>query len=453
MEASKSSPQAPGSPEATEGQAPSTTNKKVQIRLTISPSPAKSTASSPPTNTPLAPEASASEIPTAENSIEETTTGDTSTAAEESQGKAPATKKKPKPKKSSKKKKASPASASNSTPLNKAAAEPTNPTTPPRQISVPERTFSAPATISTPPAKRPGTPITPSTPTKKVAVEPTKPPIPHSKSPAPKATSHRPSKFTAPTDKAVTAPSSSITNLFPQPHIHSRRRETEPAMGSGEIELPEFQIMCCNGGVYANSGLHNQSHHELKAFVKKFAGTDALPVHHPKSNVYGVIWTEYRYVIGITEFDPNDLTWQAYFYGCNELTKGEVVELLPPVRPMICTTVDAAKRNEECLVRVDGGVDFQCKTHGDWRWTAYFVTWQAPGELDRRNKEAEKLAKKMKKRGGSSGGFEAYMGGLGGDAGGGTGSMMGGSQMDGAGGDIEDGGYFNAEFEASRRDA
>lgn len=443
METSKSSPQAPGLPEATEGQTPFTPNQKVKIRLNISPSPAQSTASSPPIHTPLVAEASASEVPTAENSIEETTTGETSTAAEESQGKDPATKKKAKPKKSSKKKKSFTASASNSTPSNKAAAEPTNPTTPPRQIPAPEKASSAPATISTPPAKRPGAPTTPSTPTKKASVEPTKPST-QSNNPAPKATSHRPPKFSGPSNKAAPDSSSSIPDLFPRPRIHSRNSKTEPAMGSGKIEIPEFQIMCCNGGVYANSGLHNQSHRDLKDFIKKFAGTDALPVHHPKGNAYGVIWTEYRYVIGIMEFDPNEVTWKVYFYGCDDLTKGKVVELLPPVRPMICTTVDAAKRNEECLVRVDCGVDFQCKTHGDWRWTAYFVTWQAPGELNRRNKEAKKLAKKEKKKhGGSSSGFEAHMGGLGDDTGGGAGSMTAASQMDGADEAFEQGSYFD----------
>jgi hypothetical protein len=143
-------------------------------------------------------------------------------------------------------------------------------------------------------------------------------------------------------------------------------------------------------------------HDNLVTFVKSFCGKEVESISSIE-NVYGVIWQEFNFIVGINTYNPNTKTLEVKFYGGQEFNKGNVVEIAPPTRPVVMTTLDAEFTNEECLIRVDCGVDFNCKSHGHWRFTAFFVKWQAPGEKDRREKQQERLSNKRKRSSGSFG--------------------------------------------------
>jgi hypothetical protein len=465
MESSTPSRKTPGSPEATDAPQSITPNKKQLVRLIHNPSPATTTTASPSINNYLAKEALGTETSAAE----------TSTAAEGSQRK-----KRPAPKKTTK---VTPKKGSLAT-----ATKPATKSTPPKQAGAPIEqstllkkvpaylTESSTSPISSLAQKKASpAPATKSTPPKE-ADTPTQASTSHQRIQVPNETPNRLPESTRLIPQAASPSNSSIPDLSSQPNIHPENFAPIAAatMGKPDVSISPQQILCCKSGIISTSPLRHNGHHDLKTFMNVFAGKTAQAVTAPKTP-YSAVWTEYTHLIGVMYYDSNTVAWDSKIYGCEKLNKGPVVELLPEqgggVRPAIVTKWDAERMNEECLVRVDGGVDFQCKTHGYWRYTAYFLKWQAPGEKDKREKAEEKLARKMKKRGPLAGGQFGFGGlsqmqsengdkeigsiGMGTGGGGGTG---GGSQMDSGGGDIQEAGFFNAEFEAttsgrSRHDA
>jgi hypothetical protein len=198
------------------------------------------------------------------------------------------------------------------------------------------------------------------------------------------------------------SPYQRIDSPFPAPTAEHTAPPPKPGPSINRqaiVTIPKTQILCCKA-IRPTSKAEKPGHDDLVTFVRSFCGKEVKSISSIK-NVYGVIWQEYNFIVGINMYNPNTKTLEVKFYGGEEFSKGTVEEIAPPTRPIVVTQRDAEDTNEECLIRVDCGVDFNCKTHGHWRFTAFYVRWQAPGEKDRRDKQEERLRNKRKRSSGS----------------------------------------------------
>ncbi|KAK2623895.1 hypothetical protein QTJ16_006529 [Diplocarpon rosae] len=163
--------------------------------------------------------------------------------------------------------------------------------------------------------------------------------------------------------------------------------KNDPEIGPKPLHCYPGQekLLCCDKArviskIYAADG--DGTANDLYDITEVIKGTyPARVVTEPKVK-YGVIWTDFFKIIGISVNNKIEKKRKFQMYGVNE-SATDVVEINHEY-PELITLSESFTVVQDSLVRLSAGITWACNNHPDVEWTVFEIGWYAQLEAKRR---------------------------------------------------------------------